>query len=162
MIFISTSPSLTSHLQVLQTPPLHANGKSAPAFNAASSKTHRRSELLHGLATLDEEVRIRPQKTSTIIQEGNEDEEDDDNSDEYSYHSSEEELTQATATWTLASRKAETKEQKKARKTAAKEQQSLRRKNKKTLKTVFKEEKGKAIRIEGKRDSVENISVFRY
>jgi hypothetical protein len=134
----------------------------APALGAGSSKAHRHSELRHGLATLAEETvapRLREKKPTEYLQEGEEGEED---SGEDSMHSSEDGLTTGTATWTLASRKAETPEQKKIRKAAAKEQQSLRRKNKKTMRGIYSEEQGKAIRADGKRSTLEHVSVFRY
>jgi hypothetical protein len=63
---------------------------------------------------------------------------------------------------TMTSRKGETAEQKKARKAAVKEERRVRRVNKKLMRDVYKEEGVRQAVASGRKQAIDNVSVFRY
>jgi hypothetical protein len=126
------------------------------ASSAATSRAHARNELRNGLTPVIESVKHgRDMSTG----EGNETcSESDGDGDS---HDDSDEKTSNTQ-WTRASRKAETVEEKKARKEAAKNEQRIRRQNKKTLRNVYTEEKEKVFGAAARKQTIDHVSVFKY
>ena len=144
-----------------------------PAPQAAiGSRSHLRTETRFGLTTLAEETahadsnrsRLTGRKEEPLISPApvDDDKSDDEDSNEEDEERRESDEETGYTQWTRASRKAETPEEKKARKAAAKEEQRIKRLNKKALRTVYKEETEKVHRAEGRKQTTDHVSVFKY
>jgi len=143
-------------------------GKNAQNANTGAHTNHRRAtsrqqmridNMRSDLYTLDETgISLVPGQGygGRIEEEGDEDEDGDDDS-----KSAASELASAYSAWTLQSRKDETKEEKKARKLAAKETQKAKRVNKKAMRGVYKEESANVVSRLSKQTH-DNVSVFKY